>query len=32
MRQAVIDWAAQFRTSLGIAVPLDYLVTIADRR
>jgi SAM-dependent methyltransferase len=31
MQQAVLDWAAQFSTSLGITIPFDYLVTVADR-
>jgi hypothetical protein len=31
MRQAVLDWVAQFSTALGISIPFDYLVTIADR-
>jgi SAM-dependent methyltransferase len=31
MRQAFVDWAAQFNTGLGIAIPFDYLVTIANR-
>jgi hypothetical protein len=31
MRQAVINWVAQFSTGLGIAIPFDYLVTVANR-
>lgn len=31
LRQAFVDWAAQFNTGLGIAFPFDYLVTIAHR-
>ena len=32
LRNAVIEWATQFRTELGVAIPLDYLVTIGQRR
>jgi ubiquinone/menaquinone biosynthesis C-methylase UbiE len=31
MQRAVVDWTAQFSTDLGIAIPFDYLVTIANR-
>lgn len=32
LRHAFIEWATQFRTDLGIGIPLDYLVTIGHRR
>jgi SAM-dependent methyltransferase len=31
LRKTVIEWATQFRTDLGTAIPLDYLVTIGQR-
>jgi SAM-dependent methyltransferase len=32
LRNAVIEWATQLRSELGVAIPLDYLVTIGQRR
>jgi SAM-dependent methyltransferase len=31
MRQAFMQWMAQFRTDIGIALPIDYLVTVGQR-
>jgi hypothetical protein len=31
MRQAFNDWTERFRTPLGIAIPIEYLVTIGYR-
>jgi hypothetical protein len=31
MRRAFMQWAAQFPTDLGVAVPFDYLVTVGQR-
>jgi len=31
MKQALLDWMGQFSTSLGVALPIDYLVTVANR-
>ena len=31
MERTFLDWMGQFRTSLGLALPIDYLVTVAKR-
>jgi SAM-dependent methyltransferase len=31
LRQAFIAWTEQFRTGLGVTIPLEYLVTVGDR-
>jgi len=31
MREAFLNWVGQFSTDIGVAIPFDYLVTIANR-
>jgi SAM-dependent methyltransferase len=31
MRRAFMQWTAQFQTDLGVALPIDYLVTVGQR-